>query len=375
MELILNIKVAICKINMKFMQSMIVILLFIYIPLANAQTNSKQGIITSYIELDTRETFSMKSIYVNIDGRDFVVFESISDYNFKSISLKIIELNISKNYKLKAQPYKEFSTGKKYNSLAGIAKLKDSVWLYFTVSNSYGSKAILMKARLTSTGLLKDMTKVNFDAELIGGSNPHLNFVDNKYTFAYITAECCDLAYATSDDGISFNTMGSMGINGAMPAIASFDDDALIYNYQRGYRTDKFRKNGKPISVMKSRFIISKDNGNNWGAANIVSDSFDEIHDAFPYKRKDGNIDIYYSHALHRENDNFSLWRRCVNSNGLVGKEELVIGKSMGNIAKPNLYARDDGSTALMFIEQGEDIKNGAIQYFSVIKQDADCHH
>jgi len=361
--------------KIRYTQRIIIILLFSFLSFANAQTNSTQGVISSYIELDTRKNFNARSTYVGINGKEFVVFESISDYNFKSISLKIVELNISKDYKIKSLPSKELSMEKNYNRLAGVVKLKGSVWLYYTISNSHGSKANLMKARLTSAGLLKDITKVNFDAELKGSSNPHLNFSDNKYTIAYQNAKCCDLSFAISDDGISFKTIDSIGKTGAMPAISRFDNGALVYTYQRGYPTDKLRKNGKPIFVMKSRFIISKDNGNNWGDENIASDSFFEIHDAFPYRRKDGNIDIYYSHALHREDDNLSLWRRCVNNNGLVGKEELVFGKSIGNIAKPNLYARDDGSTALMFIEQGKDIKKGSIQYFSIIKQGADCYH
>lgn len=52
-------------------------------------------------------------------------------------------------------------------------------------------------------------------------------------------------------------------------------------------------------------------NGESWGKEHIASASVFEIHDAFPYHRKDGGIDLYYSHGLNRTKNQLSLWRRC----------------------------------------------------------------
>lgn len=340
-------------------------------------------ILQSKIALDDRNSFNSKSIYFELNDKAFVIFEDINDYDSSKIGLVVAPIDISinhqdtKNKENKTQSipliFEDKISNKNYQSLTGIVQTKGENWLYFTVSEGFRSDAKIMKGRLTHELKVEDITIINIDTKLAGRSWPEINYISEKYYLVYRKAKCCGLSYAMSDDGINFSEIDSLGNTGAMPAINHFSDGKILYNYQRPYPTDKFTSKGKVRYVTKSRFKISDNDGLSWGPENIVTDTSYEVHDAFPFQREDGNIDMYYSHGLNRKGPYWSLWRRCVNSDGKLGKEQMLTNELIGDTTKPNAFRRNDGTIALLFIEQGENIKNGSIQYFSMLKKDAIC--
>ncbi|BFL86123.1 hypothetical protein LFREDSHE_45730 [Shewanella baltica] len=86
------------------------------------------------------------------------------------------------------------------------------------------------------------------------------------------------------------------------------------------------------------------------------------VHDAKAIIRPDGNIDIYYVYPI-QENSGLSLWRRCLNPNGQLGVEELVVEPSFGNIAKPTPHRLNTGELLITFVEQGKVVLEGSITF------------
>ncbi|WP_286272321.1 hypothetical protein [Thalassotalea hakodatensis] len=348
---------------------LLIILLCIFAPASDA----KNVLSNQPIQLDTRDKFNSTSIYAEVAGKEFVIFESISDFNFSSIALNIVEISHLADGSSTPPIVKELSVNNKYNSLAGVVTSNKDTWIYYVSANSYHDKANLMKGRLTKDGYLSDISKVNLDFNIKGGSGFRVQYFNNQFIAAYRQAKCCNLGFAKSINGDNFKQIDSVNFTGAMPQVEYFSNGNILYSYQRAFPTDELKQNGKPIYTIKSRYRISKDNGESWEDEHVASDSVFEIHDAFPYQRVDGGIDLYYSHGLNRNKNQLSLWRRCINENGKLGAEELVIGKKLGNIAKPNVYRGKNNALYVLFIEQGKNIKNGAIQYFASLENEARC--
>lgn len=337
----------------------------------------------SKVALDDRSTFNASSTYFELNNKEFVIFESINDFDFSKVSLAIapVDLSIAPQSTVKQIRKTQSSTlklgdainKKNYLSLTGLVQTNDTNWLYFTASEGFRSDARIMRARLSGNAKIEDVAPINLDSSIIGKSWPKVHYFSGKYYLVYRKAKCCGLGFAMSEDGINFSEIDKLGNSGSMPSINHFRDGKALYNYQRSYPTDKFTSKGKIKYVLKSRFKISDNDGLSWGQESIVTDTSFEVHDAFPFQRKDGNIDIYYSHGLNRKPPYWSLWRRCVNSDGKLGKEQLLANELIGDVTKPNVFRRDDGTIALLFVEQGEDIKNGSIQYLSFLKKDSVC--
>jgi len=340
----------------------------------NAWATLPQQIKRTMIQLDDRNQFNSRSLFVDVNKNPLVLFESISDYSFRNIAISVAHINnqtIHDDVEIATQMIPKST---RYNTLTGIISTLEHHQLYYTVSEGFKKPARLMRATINEHGELSHVTKISIDIPLLGMSFPRVHFSHGRYYLAFRKKQCCGLGFAVSNDGLKFTLKDTLSITGSMPAAESFSDNTLIYTYQSPYPTDIKTSKGKIKYVMKSRFKLSHDQGSHWSTDIPVSHSTFEIHDAIAFKRLDGNIDMYYSHDLNRKQAQLSLWRRCVLPNGKLGQEELVADERIGNIAKPNPFRVANGSIALQFIDQGTDNKQGSIQYSSIIKHDAVCN-
>jgi hypothetical protein len=125
---------------------------------------------------------------------------------------------------------------------------------------------------------------------------------------------------------------------------------------------------------MRSHFRISSDNGRSWGTHVPVTSRGVEIHDANPIRRLDGNIDVYYSSVDNETSNSFTLWRRCLKSNGEQGNEELLLPAQYGNIAKVTPHRLTNNLIMLTFVEQGDPYSTGKHQILgNIIEKDSLC--
>ncbi|WP_111980396.1 hypothetical protein [Algibacillus agarilyticus] len=340
------------------------------------QSSEVAEIQASKIALDSREHFNSRSIYVELGNKSFVFFHKIHGFHYKKMSIRVSELPISGQPPMQSKAISTIESlpNNTFTSLSGLTSVDGEQWLYFTVSAELKTgSATIMKGRLQPNAELTDITKVAINDGLRGLSWPYIYYDNGLYYLVYRKNKCCGLGLAVSDNGIDFETRDTLNKTGFMPAINQFASGSLIYTYQRSFNTGELKPNGKMRRVIKSRYKISHDKGQSWQTEQIMSSAVHSVHDAVPFLRKDGNIDLYYSHGFNREPGHWSLWRRCVSPAGKLGKEYLIADQSIGHVAKPNIFRRGDGSIAVLFIEQGENILNGPIQYFSVLQNDAAC--
>lgn len=326
------------------------------------------------VALDNRDRFNSRAINFHINQGEYVIYESISDFNFSKIDLTLSQIDTLSSDTPLLLKQRPLISAEQYNSLVGYVEQEGKHWLYYLQSDSWRSNAKLFRAQLTDTANLAEPEQLVLPFTLSIMSNPSLVYQQGRYHLAFINSTCCQINYSASEDGINFSKEVTLPVTGAMPEISVFNDGVLLFSYQRAFATSQLNKKGKPIFVMKSRYMLSFDQGKSWQHEQVVSNSIAEIHDAFPMQRRDGNIDLYYSHSLDRQGHQLSLWRRCVNSKGEQGTEMLVADQRIGNIAKPNVYRRPNGKLSLLFSEQGEEIKNGSIQQFAVLNDDVICN-
>ncbi|MCE9685673.1 hypothetical protein LZP73_05515 [Shewanella sp. AS16] len=85
-------------------------------------------------------------------------------------------------------------------------------------------------------------------------------------------------------------------------------------------------------------------------------------------------MDIYYSYPIDEEEE-LSLWRRCIKSNAKLGDEELVVEHDFGNIAKPSPHRLKNGQVLITFVEQGKAALEGDHNiHTALISSDATCN-
>lgn len=354
---------------MKINQKTSLVLLYCLLGISfSAMTNQPPSTITdrSYIQLDTRNSYNFHSIFLEKEDHEIILFEQVEDINFDKINIRFVQLPQDKNSSKQWLKINGQTVNSNYFTLVGHEYIQDTPWLYVSISDGYNNEAKIFKGKLSLDANLTEIVEIKLSENITGGSWPRYKKLnDNASIISYRKAKCCNLGLVRSNDGIRYEIDNSFNQSGAMPIVGTFDNGKIIYNYQRNFPAKK-----KYTYVPKSRFMIFDDN---WQPEQLVSESIDEIHDAFPFTRLDGKVDMYYSHGFERVAEQLSLWRRCVSSDGSLGNEELVVGKEIGNIAKPYVYRKSNGKIALMFIEQGANLETGAIQYYVEIPNDATC--
>ncbi|REL25593.1 hypothetical protein DXX93_02865 [Thalassotalea euphylliae] len=322
------------------------------------------------VQFDTRDSYNFYSIYLEVDEIEVALYEQVEDINFDKIYIMMATKQGDGTYSQIKLKINGRAPAYNYFTLVGYEQNNAKTWLYVSLSDGYKEPATLFKARLSLDGNLNDLKKVEIEDYLVGGSWPRIRKLNNgSNAIAYRKAKCCDLGLLIGSDKASYKPQLAYKQKGAMPVIASFADSSMIYTYQRSFPTTNHKK---PKYVQKSRLKIY--NGENWWPELLVSEMVYEVHDAYPFERLDGKIDLYYSHSGQRNDGQLSLWRRCIDSYGNLGEEQLVVGKEIGNIAKAYPYRKVNGDIVLMFIEQGGDMNQGAIQFMGNLSSDAVCN-
>ena len=161
--------------------------------------------------------------------------------------------------------------------------------------------------------------------------------------------------------------------SGFMPYLSSFSGGDIVYFFQKSFRTSKTQPSGKPVYITKTHFRLSSNLGKTWTEAVPINFTDVTVHDAKAIIRPDGNIDIYYVYPI-QDNSGLSLWRRCLNPDGQLGVEELVVEPSFGNIAKPTPHRLNTGELLITFVEQGKVVLEGDHNlHAAIIFRDASC--
>ncbi|MBW8191752.1 hypothetical protein K0504_11965 [Neiella marina] len=285
-----------------------------------------------------------------------LIYDHFDGYDWKKYGgrLKYSQLKIDKSYisASKPKPIEQDATIKFRTEVSSVVH-SGAEWFYFVESEStYFKPATIFRARWQSNQLVHKQL-LSLSTPIAAASSPKWYLLDDsKVALVYRSKPypgCCSLLIAISNDGVSFGEAVEIGSVGSMPALAQFSSAELIYTFQTQFTYQGGDKHG-----MRTHFRLSSNQGKNWTIETPITDRVEEVHDAAPVQRKDGLVDVYYSSIDSKENEVFSLWRRCVSSTGELGPEELVIEKRVGNIAKVSPHRLKDGLLLITFVEQGE---------------------
>lgn len=166
------------------------------------------------------------------------------------------------------------------------------------------------------------------------------------------------LFFSRSLDGITFGEPVQFAV-GTMPASASFADGTVLVSYH----------NGPSISEMAGRLQVSADLGQSW--SDVVSlPKQGDIHDLSPVKRRDGNIDIYYS--AQGENQRLGLYRTCVTSELTFGSVEELLSSEQVHAAKSTVHHTSQGML-LTYTQQTDDLKEGNLSLMWLEREAPAC--
>lgn len=311
-----------------------------------------------------------------------LIYDHFYNYDMKAGELRYSQLKLTPTSILSSKPMTlEFEDNKPVNFRTGVSSIKinNVEWLYFVESDTtYFKPASLYRAQWGSNNKLVNRQLLSLPTTVAAGSAPKWYLLNNgKVALVYRSkpySGCCKLLFSLSNDGLNFDSPVEIGSGGAMPALAMFSSNELIYTFQTRFVSKIMSSKQQQKSGMRTHFRLSSNDGANWGDPIPITTRVEGVHDASPIQRRDGNVDVYYSSIDSQENDVFSLWRRCVSTAGKLGPEELVVDKKFGNIAKASLHRLSDGSLLLTFVEQGEVYSEGDHNlHVAKIPSDAKC--
>lgn len=328
--------------------------------------------------IESGSKYFSRTVVVEIGSRQFIIYHEIQDYNASGSILKIREISpASKTVGAKSElkEARVLIQDKPFTVLVGVdASVIKAPVIYFLTSTSARATGKLKRGTLDDMGNITKIVEVNTKFPLIGRSFPFLHTSELGTFLAFRSAKCCKLEIAKLVKENTFETFINIETSGSMAALASIKDiNQLIYTYQRSFPTSALTKKGKPVFVRKSRFKVLELDRSNWSNEIFISESVDEVHDAFPHIRLDGGIDFYYTHGLNREKEKWSLWRRCLSKNGQLGNEELVAGHEFVHITKPNLSRGRSGRNILTFSQYLGEIRSGSQLVYTELNSDARC--
>jgi len=303
-----------------------------------------------------------------------LVYESWKGFKMNEGDLHYSELNVL-NKKIQFDTAKVVLPNKNTLIRSSISHvIIDGIdWLYFIESNGFKSDAFAYRAKLKDSALV-EREKLSLEITLSPSSNARWHVLNNNnIALVYTDKKCCKLYFSISKDGVKFETPRYIGNTGFMPHLSSFSDGKLLYLFQKSFRSSKEKSNGKPIYITKSHFRVSNNYGQTWSEYTPITLTDDTVHDAKAILRLDGNIDIYYVYPI-QDGKGLSLWRRCINTNGGLGNEELVVQHDFGNIAKPSIHRLENGKMLVTFVEQGQVVLEGDHNiHGAIISVDSEC--
>jgi hypothetical protein len=73
------------------------------------------------------------------------------------------------------------------------------------------------------------------------------------------------------------------------------------------------------------------------------------VHDAWPFSRVDGGVDLYY---LSPGAKGYKIFRRAIASDGRMGSEQPLTNDEVGAVTQPHPHRLSDGSILLTFTRE-----------------------
>lgn len=140
------------------------------------------------------------------------------------------------------------------------------------------------------------------------------------------------LKMAESSDWLHFEASVNLG-TGVMLRHQVFANGSRLYTRQNAL-----------INQMMDFFSISSD-GKKWSIEKPVSD-FKNVHDVISFLRGDGNVDFYYIST--QKSENFVIYRRSVNTLGILGAEEAISQPEWGTLMQPHPVRLPNGQIFLV---------------------------
>ena len=215
-----------------------------------------------------------------------------------------------------------FPNSHKYFYNPNFVKTSSGIFLYFNVFDPITDKASFERSEYNNQafGQPQPMTLT----ENLDGQYRPWFFISSSYdNQVVLTYEWRDpvtkknrLKISTSSDGFHFNPSKDMAV-GVMARHNFFQDGSQIFTYQ----------NGDPKNMIDF-FSLSK-TGFQWSPFQPVTHQRN-VHDVVPFRRLDGNIDLYY--IATGTGSPFSIFRRSVNKHGSLGPEEELSDKAQGPV-------------------------------------------
>lgn len=241
-------------------------------------------------------------------------------------------------------------------SSPSVVEFQGQEFLYYLVSARFwGTQAQWLRAPLSDLKAAESVTLPgNYGAYSIARV---LALHDGSLGMVY-RAGRSQLFFSRSVDGVTFAEPVQFAV-GTMPASASFADGTVLVSYH----------NGPSISEMAGRLQVSADLGQSWSGVVSLPQQGD-IHDLSPVKRRDGNIDIYYS--AQGENQRLGLYRTCVTPELIFGPAEELISSEQAHAAKSTLHHTSQGML-LTFTQQTDDLKEGNLSLMWLEREAPPC--
>ncbi len=214
--------------------------------------------------------------------------------------------------------------------------LNDDSYLYFMAGDAVRKSTHFYRS-LYREGFFGLVEKIKLDDELDGIlAWPHpIALSKNLIILAYDNYRTSNNV-AFSDDGLVFRKKIKVG-TGQMGRVAAYKGGQLVYTWQTGYGTN-----------MTVWHCLSRD-GITWSKPAPITNGSTDVHDAMPFSRLDGGVDVYY---IYTGTSGYSIYRRSVSLDGRLGREERITSDSVGSVTQPHPHRLKDGRIVLTFTRE-----------------------
>jgi hypothetical protein len=136
-------------------------------------------------------------------------------------------------------------------------------------------------------------------------------------------------------DGLNFEPPVQLG-SGVQGRVAAYRGTGLAFTYQDGNLPD-------------TCYVRVSADGASWLPAIPLADG-PNGHDASPFSRLDGGVDLYYIYPASAVG--FALFRRSVTVDGTLGPEQRITQDDAGSFTQPHPLRLGDGRILLTFAAQ-----------------------
>jgi hypothetical protein len=205
-----------------------------------------------------------------------------------------------------------------------------------------GAVGTFRRSAVRPDGSLEPPTDVAIDGTSVLPYWPQATGLDDGRTLlAFVEAQT--RAFLAVGDGVRFATkpspvpLSSVPMRGVLAHVGTTTEGAWVFAHQVADARWSFR----------SFVQLSRDEGATWSAPIQLRPSQEDVHDAYPLRRKSGGADVYYLRAS--EPGAFNVHRRALAEDGRLGPEQVVTAPAVGHIEKPQPRRLPDGRIALAF--------------------------